>query len=38
MNSVVFQNDEAEGGWSAEKDGERIEGLAWGLTGESCAA
>jgi hypothetical protein len=34
----VALDDEAEGRWSAEKDGERIEGLAQGLTDDSCAA
>ena len=31
----VALDDEAEGEWSAEKDGERIGGLAQGLTGDS---
>ena len=35
---TVALDDEAEGQWSAERDGERIEGLAQGLTGDSCAA
>jgi hypothetical protein len=35
---TVALDDAAGGRWSAEKDGERIEGLALGLTGESCAA
>jgi hypothetical protein len=35
---TVNLDDEAEGEWSAEKDGERIHGLAHGLTGDSCAA
>jgi hypothetical protein len=35
---TVALDDEAEGQWSAEKDGERVEGLAQGLTGDSCAA
>ena len=35
---TVALDDEAEGQWSAEKDGERIEGLAQGLTGDRCAA
>jgi hypothetical protein len=34
---TVNLDDEAEGQWSAEKNGERIEGLAQGLTG-SCPA
>jgi hypothetical protein len=34
----VALDDEAEGRWSAEKDGERIEGLAQGLTDDGCAA
>ena len=35
---IVALDDEAEGQWSAEKDGERIEGFAQGLTSGSCAA
>jgi hypothetical protein len=35
---TVALDDDAEGQWLAEKDGERIEGLAQGLTGDSCAA
>jgi hypothetical protein len=35
---TVALDDEAEGQWSAEKDGVRIEGLAQGLTGDSRAA
>ena len=35
---TVNLDDEAEGQWSAEKNGERIEGFALGLTGDSCAA
>ena len=35
---TVALDDEAEGQWSAEKDGERIEGFALGLTRDSCAA
>jgi len=35
---TVALDDEVEGQWSAEKDGERIEGLARGLTGDRCAA
>jgi hypothetical protein len=35
---TVALDDEAEGQWSAEKDGERIEGLAQRVTGDSCAA
>ena len=35
---AVALDDEAEGQWSAEKDGERIEGLAQRVTGDSCAA
>jgi len=35
---TVGLDDEAEGQWSAEKDGERIEGFAQGLTRDSCAA
>jgi hypothetical protein len=35
---TVALDDEAEGQWSAEKDGERIEGFAQGLTGDSCVA
>ena len=33
-----WSDDEAEGEWSAEKDGERIGGLARGLTGDNGAA
>ena len=35
---TVALDDEAEGEWSAERGGERIGGLAQGLSGESCAA
>jgi hypothetical protein len=34
----ITLDDEAEGEWSAEKDGERVEGFASGLTGGNCAA
>jgi hypothetical protein len=35
---TVTLDDEAEGAWSAEKDGERVEGFAQGLASDSCPA
>jgi hypothetical protein len=35
---TVTLDDEAEGQWSAEKDGERVEGFAHGLTPDGCPA